>query len=232
VTAVPVLLLLVAVITGCGGEDGPSEDATRASTATNAAASPTFTSRRQASPVVPESTRAPATATTFSSFLVGRVRVDDPAADISGGANPEDDIPAGVDLLGVELDGDGTRLYVRWFAEERPPSQLVTGDLHWVVEVFDGEEHLYQLGIHLTSARMEIYSVDVATDERTSLRLASTFEDRIEALYPASVLPKIDGPFTWVATTTWTGPSAVTWTDVVPDGASATPASANRPSFP
>jgi hypothetical protein len=227
---VSLVLMFAALLVIACGADAESVPSTVSQSSGTRTATPAAAGTTQSiGPIRPTPTHPPPTPTTYSSSLVGTVRIDDPLgdpADRRGTGSAGQALPPGADLAAVEIDGDGTQLWVRWFTTGRPPSRIDAGLLYWRVDIFDAEsdEHLYELAIRIAPQGMQIFSRDVVAGEMTNLRLASTFPGRIEAPYPAWALSHITGPFTWQATVEYMTPERVTWTDTVP--------SDGRASFP
>lgn len=211
--------LLITLTAACGGDvqsDEAAASPTAASTGTTDPPAWQVSSNASASPQITYPTPQ---AEERSSALVGSVRVDDPLGDVIApdGAS-ESELPAGLDITGSSLEGDGSRLMATWYLPDQSVRRLDDGSrLAWVISIWQDEQPLYQLTVALDGRDWSIYVLDADTGDRAHFRLASLYVDRVEAPFPAHVLTKITGPFAWQAEVTWKAPDGSVWIDRAPE---------------
>jgi hypothetical protein len=242
-TAAALLTLVLLAAGACGGEDAepsptlapsPSSSPAATATAVEPGASPAASPAR---PTQAASSFPPTVTTTpsgHSEALIGSVRIDDATGDVAGSTavTPADGEPV-TDLVAVELVGDGAQLLVRWITPAPVSPRLqADGTLAWLADIWVDGTPVYELAVRMERMQTAIYVLDLETDERVRLEIASVFGDRMEAPFPAYSLPKITGPFTWTASVVWTNAAGVSWADHVPDRAGSEPVEAERAAFP
>jgi hypothetical protein len=213
---VVLVALVVLALAGCGGEgvSAPTAQPTASPVPTPAPAAPTAASQLPATDAGP--TPSPPV---HSDALVGSSRTESAAGTVRGddGETPDVDLP-GIDLLAVEVEGSGTELWVYWYTAQTAPTGAEAGQtIVWAVEIWMDGQPLYDLVVRWTHNARQILIVDRETGEEDVLRLASVFADRVEAPYWGYLLPKITGPFQWIAYASWTDETGQTWMDRAPD---------------
>lgn len=197
----------------------PTPDVTQQVHGTEAPGSPTPTQVfNYCNTEVPEAAATPGPVQTLP---VGHACIADAGDDVKNADGGPAVAPLpGADIAAVRIDSNGSVLLVTFYGNQPIPVKVSAGtQISWNVEILVNDLPIYRLTILLEPGNWDVDAIDLETGEAKRLRLASLYGKRLETPFPAEVLPKLTGPFTYRAWTESTGADGVVVTDWAPDAA-------------
>jgi hypothetical protein len=207
--ALAVALLVAALVARTAGDDdpvvvqaptepGPTQATEAIETEVPATPDPAATDE-------PEAGRPPAPADgegeAPAGFPSGEAELTDPAGDLADpDGNPPPDPEPAADITAVALASDGGTLTARMQMAGPIGTDLYT--VTWSLHLFDNAGRTYTVTVQPFGSEFFTGVLDWDSGEQTELPGDPEVDgDAIEFEVPAQLLPRVDGPFTWAAST-------------------------------
>jgi hypothetical protein len=113
----------------------------------------------------------------------------------------------GIDLIGLKLEVIESNLRVTFEANESIPTSIPAGESAlWQVEVLSGDKTQgYLLGAKLVGAKWEAFIFNSKTATNVYVHNLAVDDKKLVANFPLNQLPNLIPPFTWSASTEYSG---------------------------
>jgi hypothetical protein len=149
----------------------------------------------------------------------GAASVSDPEGDLADpDGTPAPDPEAGADLVAVEVRSDGEALEITF--ELAGPVPATVDNLLWEAHLFLAGERAYTVSAQQFGTQRFTGVLDWESGQQEALPSDPAVDgSTLVLVVPAGLLPRVDGPFEWSASTQFED----TWTDYAPDLADSQP---------